>query len=145
VVQVEGVLRVGDGLVIRSRAHNRVDIAVALGAELQLGDDVFINQGVRIACASDIRIGNRCQIGDESVLLDSDYHGIGSAAVKTGAVVLEDGAWLATRVVVLRGVTIGAGSIIGAGSVVTHSIPSFCFAAGVPARVIHPVQERLSP
>ena len=34
------------------------------------------------------------------------------------------------------GVVIGTGSIIDANSVVTKSIPDFCVAAGVPARVI---------
>ena len=37
---------------------------------------------------------------------------------------------------VLKGVTIGADSVIGAGAVVTSSIPSGVVAAGNPARVI---------
>lgn len=38
--------------------------------------------------------------------------------------------------IILKGVTIGARSIIGAGSVVTKSIPSDCIAGGNPAKVI---------
>jgi galactoside O-acetyltransferase len=37
---------------------------------------------------------------------------------------------------VLKGVTIGRGSVIGAGSVVTRSIPAGVMAAGNPAKVI---------
>lgn len=44
--------------------------------------------------------------------------------------------WLGANVMVLKGVKIGARSIIGAGSVVTRDIPSDCIAAGNPARVI---------
>ncbi|MFN3884686.1 MAG: acyltransferase [Rhodocyclaceae bacterium] len=44
--------------------------------------------------------------------------------------------WLATRVVVLDGVTIGNGAIVGAGAVVTRDIPPYAIAYGVPARVV---------
>lgn len=74
------------------------------------------------------------------VLLDNDFHADAGQLVKRAPIVLENGVWLATRVIVLRGVSIGEGSRIGAGSVVTHSIPPHTFAAGVPARVIHSLQ-----
>ncbi len=51
-------------------------------------------------------------------------------------VVLEGDVWLGYGVVVLTGVTIGQGAIVAAGSVVSKSIPAYCIAAGVPARVI---------
>jgi maltose O-acetyltransferase len=50
--------------------------------------------------------------------------------------VLEDDVWLGARVVVLRGVTIGAGSVVAAGSVVHRDVPPRCLAGGVPATVI---------
>ena len=36
---------------------------------------------------------------------------------------------------VISGVTIGTGAVIGAGSVVTHDVPPYAIAFGVPARV----------
>lgn len=42
--------------------------------------------------------------------------------------------WIGHRTIVLRGLTIGDGSIVAAGSVVTHDIPAREVWAGVPAR-----------
>jgi len=47
--------------------------------------------------------------------------------------------WFGANVLVCPGVTIGDGCVIGAGSVVTKDIPANSFAAGNPARVIHPI------
>ena len=53
-------------------------------------------------------------------------------------VVIEDDVWVGSRVIILKGVTIGRGSVIAAGSVVTRSIPPYSICAGVPARVLKP-------
>lgn len=51
-------------------------------------------------------------------------------------VVFEGDNWIGMNVTILKGVTIGFGSIIAAGSVVTKSIPPYSIAGGVPAKVI---------
>jgi maltose O-acetyltransferase len=51
-------------------------------------------------------------------------------------VVFEGDNWIGMNSTILKGVTVGFGSIIAAGSVVTHSIPPYSVAGGVPARVI---------
>jgi len=61
----------------------------------------------------------------------SDFHGI-----KSGNVVIEDYVWIASRVTILPGVTIGRGSVIACGSVVTKDIPPMSIAGGIPAKVI---------
>ncbi len=141
VASSEGTIEVSDGLTIRSRKFNMVEISCARGGHLSFGNNVFLNQGVRIACSQEINIGDNALIGDETVILDSDYHGVASSPTKAAPVRIESDVWLGTRVIVLRGVTIGKGSVVGAGAVVTHSIPSFVFAAGVPARVIKSLSE----
>jgi acetyltransferase-like isoleucine patch superfamily enzyme len=129
-------MEAGDGLTIRSRKHNMVEISCARGGRLKFGNNVFLNQGVRIACTREISIGDNALVGDETVILDNDYHGVANAAAKAAPVRIEPDVWLGTRVIVLRGVTIGRGSVVGAGAVVTRSLPPFVFAAGVPAEVI---------
>lgn len=44
--------------------------------------------------------------------------------------------FLGANVVVKKGVTIGANSVIGMNSVVTHNIPANCVAVGIPCKVI---------
>lgn len=46
------------------------------------------------------------------------------------------GATIGLGSIILGGVDIGDGSVVAAGSVVTKSIPSYCMAAGIPAKVI---------
>jgi acetyltransferase-like isoleucine patch superfamily enzyme len=134
-ISSEGRIAV-DGLTVRSRRYNMVEISCARNARLTFGKNVFLNQGVRIACSSEISIGDNTLIGDEAVILDNDYHGMSESPAKVAPVRIESDVWLGTRVIVLRGVTIGRGSVVGAGAVVTRSIPPFTFAAGVPARAI---------
>ena len=56
--------------------------------------------------------------------------------VSKGAVSIGDNVWLGNNVCVMPGVVIGNGVVVGSNSVVTHNIPPFCVAAGVPAKVI---------
>ena len=44
--------------------------------------------------------------------------------------------WLGAGVKILGGVTVGDGCVVGAGAVVTHDLPSYSIALGVPARVV---------
>lgn len=51
-------------------------------------------------------------------------------------IVIEDDVWIGAGAIVLKGVTIGEGSVIGAGSVVTKDVPPYAVVAGNPAKVI---------
>lgn len=59
-----------------------------------------------------------------------------------GPVVIEEDCWICSHAVILRGVTVGRGSVIAAGSVVNCDIPPFSIAAGVPAKVIGTREEQ---
>ncbi len=50
--------------------------------------------------------------------------------------VIEADVWIGEGVKICAGVRIGIGSVIGAGAIVTHDIPAYSIAAGVPCRVI---------
>lgn len=49
-------------------------------------------------------------------------------------VVIEDDVWCGANVTILKGVTIGHGSVVAAGAVVTKSFPPYSIIGGVPKR-----------
>jgi len=49
---------------------------------------------------------------------------------------IDDGAWIGARVILLPGVRVGKHAVVGAGSVVTHDVPDHAVVAGSPARLV---------
>lgn len=88
-----------------------------------------------------IRIGRDCIIGDDVEIRTGDLHSIIDMQTNKRInydenIDIGDHVWIGAHVRVLKGVTIGEHSIVGTDAVVTRSIPSYCMAAGVPARII---------
>ena len=110
---------------------------------VSIGDGVAINVGVVInSCnGGQIEIGNDVLIGPYCVLRSADHcfsdpsRPIKAQGHAPGKIVIEDDCWLGSHVVVTRNVTIGKGTMIGAHSVVTHDLPPYSIAMGVPAVV----------
>lgn len=100
-----------------------------------------------------ITIGNYVKIGGDCIFMDSDAHNLDWRirnsqmmispmesldihTCKCAPIVIEDHVLIGARSIILKGVTIGHGSVIGAGSVVVKDIPANCIAAGNPCVVI---------
>lgn len=50
--------------------------------------------------------------------------------------IIEDGAWIGERAIILSGRRVGRGAIVGAGAVVTRDVEPYSIVGGNPARVI---------
>ena len=120
----------------------QADVYVEPGAALTIGNNVGMSS-TRLWIHESARIGNNVKIGGCVLITDTDAHPMDYMArrssnegTKSAPVVIEDDVWVGAHCIILKGVTIGARSVIGAGSVVTKSIPADCVAAGNPCRVI---------
>lgn len=107
---------------------------------LSIGKDTIVTGGLHVDLGAPVRIGNGVRIGHDVTLLTIS-HEVGSPHFRAGTshfgeIVIEDGCWLATRCMVLPGVTLGMGAIVAAGAVVTRDVPPNTLVAGVPARVV---------
>ncbi len=101
---------------------------------IEVGDNTGLS-GVTIVSNERVVIGKNVNIGAETIIGDRDDHH--EIFGNTDApVCIEDDVFIGMHCIILKGVTIGEGSIIGAGSVVTKDIPAGVVAAGVPCRVI---------
>ena len=120
VIHNTGRLLIGDRVRIVSTIST-VELAISEGGCLDIGDNVYINCGCSIGATQLVRIGANCSIGSNVTMMDNDFHRIEperrNELPPSAPIVLEEGVWLGVRVIVLRGVTIGAGSVVGAGSV----------------------------
>ena len=121
-----------------------VRIAVAEGAKLRIGSETRIHSSA-IRCENEVVIGDRCLIAAGCQLMDASGHNVCEEDVtrrihernfEKETVRIEDDVWLGLNVIVLPGVTIGAGSVVAAGSVVSRDVPARCVVAGVPAKVV---------
>jgi len=107
---------------------------------LVIGRHCFINHGCVFDAAGLIEIGDEVNLG-QGVLITTSSHVIGTPDRRAGRLTpepvrIEAGAWLASRAVILPGVTVGEGAIVAAGAVVTRSVAPNTLVGGVPARVI---------
>lgn len=136
-IDCNGQIILGNRVRIWSHIH-KTQLSAGGKGKLTIGDNTFINCGCQISAQNEISIGKNCQIATGVIMMDSDFHGTEGedSDVKISSIIIEDDVWLATRVVVLKGVRIGKGATIATGAVVTKDIPPYAIAAGVPAKVL---------
>jgi FkbH-like protein len=114
-----------------------VELRTAPGGELVIGERTGINYGTSFNVVRSVTVGRNVDIGPHCIITDADTGSVDHPhQAEARPVVIGDGVWLASRVTVLPGSTIGEGAIIAAGSVVDGAIPPRVLAGGIPARVL---------
>jgi acetyltransferase-like isoleucine patch superfamily enzyme len=113
---------------------------------ISLGNDVYIGPGANFSSIKSITIGSKVLFGPNVTIMGGDHNtsmiGKYMFDVKDKLyendlpIIINDDVWIGTGVIILKGVTIGEGSIVAAGSLVNKNIPPYTIVAGVPARII---------
>lgn len=111
--------KIGSGVVLRP------NVRIKFPWKLAIGDDTWIGQDVWIDNLSSVELGANVCVSQGAYLCtgDHDRHSETFELI-TGPIVIEDGAWLACRSIVLRNVTIGNHAVVAAGKVAARSVPS---------------------
>ncbi len=121
--------------------NRRCFISAARDAHVRIGEHCGFS-GTTIAASQSITIGNRVLCGANCTIVDTDRHPLDFVArakkenAKSSPILIEDDVFLGMNVVVLKGCTIGKGTVVAANSVVEESLPAGILAAGTPARFI---------
>lgn len=97
--------------------HNGVSLITSEGGKIVIGSDCVINQRTKIYSQKAVTIGDHCCLGWECQVMDSDCHLVYNDNKKTignpiGEVYIGNNVWLASRVSVMKGVTIPSFSIV---------------------------------
>ncbi len=140
----------GHGVVLCSRsrwtalgvAHAVVLRTLRPGASITIGRGTGISGG-SICAAVSVSIGERCMVGADVAIVDTDFHAVDAAVrddgwnnVACAPVHIGNDVFIGTRAIILKGVCIGHGATVGAGAVVVRDVPAFAIVAGNPARIV---------
>jgi len=116
---------------------------------LSVGDGTSIPKGSTFYCTeAPLTIGKKVIFGPNPTIITGDHRTdiIGKYIIDVtvseklpendAPVVIEDDVWCGANVTILKGVTIGRGSVVAAGAVVTQSFPPYSIIGGVPAKLL---------
>jgi acetyltransferase-like isoleucine patch superfamily enzyme len=149
-----------DRIVIGHHCRLSGTLLCKTAAKIEIGNYSSLNDNARIECLNQVKIGHYVGIGDFTVITDNDglpispeervkfrmryasggagFPGLGdgSELSESAPVIIEDIVWIGANCVILKGVTLGEGSVVARNAVVTENVPPYTLVAGYPARVI---------
>ena len=105
--------------------------------QIFIGDRAIINQNVILDGRGILEIGNDTDIATGTVIWTMEHDPNSEThEFRRGKVHIGHHVWIASKVQIMPGVTIGDGAVVAAGAIVTKDIPEKAIVAGIPAKVI---------
>lgn len=148
-MEIDSSISIGDHCTICSQSkqtalgvsHQVIIRTLFKGAKIRIGSNVRMS-GTTICAAESVIIGDRCVIGSNVIITDTDFHSLDPLlrsspddarnAIRRPVLIGND-IFIGGGSVILKGVHIGNEAVIGAGSVVTKDVPPKTIVAGNPA------------
>ncbi|HEX4612250.1 MAG TPA: acyltransferase [Urbifossiella sp.] len=155
-----GRIVIGENVRLSGKANIGFSPRTGFAPELVIGDGTFVGHGCQFHVGRSVRIGRDCLLASGVKVYDLDGHPLDAARRRAGEptppeaiapVVIEDDVWVGAGVLILKGVTVGARTVVAAGSIVVKDVPPDVVVAGCPARVVKhlaadaPVREIAGP
>ena len=138
----EGI-RIGNNVTILSNTIiectgvlRNIGVGLTIGNNVGIAQNCFIQVRGRVVIGNDVIIGPGVSIFSENHSFDNPDQPVSAQGETRKGVIIEDGAWIGTKAIILDGVCVGRNSVIAAGSVVNRDVPRFAVVGGVPARIL---------
>lgn len=132
--------KIGRGVMIRPTAE------ITYPWKLTIGDHCWIGDHATLYTLGEIRIADNSVVSQHCYLAAATHDcAKPTFDMVAKTITIEPEAWLATRVFVAAGVTIGRGAVVGACSVVLKDVPAMMICAGHPARPLRPRTPDVEP
>ncbi|MBB1512582.1 acyltransferase [Tessaracoccus sp. MC1627] len=148
------------GLTVGSHVYLDCMLVTVGNGVIDIGSNCWIGGAgsTAIGAVKSVRIGSNVIISNHVHIYDNNNHPVdpGKRLLMTNGahggrlwswmeaeaspIIIEDNVWIGEFAMVLKGVTIGAGSVVAAHSVVTKSVPPYSIVAGNPARVVKQIK-----
>ncbi len=122
--------------------------------KIEIGSNTTVRQNSKVSSVNSVKIGSHVIISNNVDIYDHNSHPTDPEArfemcengfygelwsvarAPNAPTVIEDNVWIGEKSAILKGVTVGKGSIVASHSVVTKSVPEYSVVAGNPAKIV---------
>ena len=116
--------RIGSGVIIRPRVRLKFPWKLAIGDRSWIGEGVWFHNQDRIT------IGSAVVVSQETFVTTESHRARTDMGLITRRVVIEDGAWLTSRCIVLGGSHVGKSALLRPMTVVKSDVPPNAVVSG---------------